>query len=124
MRCGLHQAAEACTHTVDEDAGDEGAGASEAVGGDAEEYAANGCADERCGHDEAGFGGGEVKVNSDAGDDEGIEHDVHAVEHPSERSGEQGVALHGACLVQPAEEAVGWGRDRAHGFDVRFIIAA
>jgi len=81
------EAAESGCDGIEEQAGVEGAGAAEAIGEPAEEDSAGGCGEECGGHHGAGGRGGEMHLALDGWEDHGVEHDVHAVEHPAERGG-------------------------------------
>ncbi|HLJ78691.1 MAG TPA: hydantoinase/oxoprolinase family protein [Acidobacteriaceae bacterium] len=103
---GMREPAESGRHGVDEDAGRERAHAAGAVSEPAEDEAAGGGADQGGGHQRAAHGGGEMHLSLHRTEDERVEHDVHAVEHPAEAGGEQGSLLLPRCREQPAKDRV------------------
>ena len=122
LRGAVGESAEGSGDGVDEDAGGEGAHASGAVGEPAKGDAADRGTDERNGHHGAAHGGGEVHFALDGAEDEGVKHDVHAVEHPTEGGGEQSALLLAICLGQPAVDSVQAGASVALQSDAgRFV---
>jgi hypothetical protein len=119
---GVGEAAEPGGDGVEEHAGVESAGASHAVGGPTEEDAAGGGGEQRGGHHGAGESGGEVHLLLDSGQDHGVEHDVHAVEHPAESGCGEGAALRWSGGSEPVGGV--WDCDRVkHTAWRRFRVA-
>lgn len=94
---GLREAAEECRDGVNEETGVEGAGASEAISEPTEVDAAGSGREQRCGHHGAGDGRREMEVTLHGRENHGVQHDVHAVEHPAECGGYESPALDGGC---------------------------
>ena len=89
---------------VDEDGSHEGARAANAVRDDAEEKTADGGRGESEGVEQAGGGSAHGEFADEIGEDEGIEHDVHGIEHPAEAAGDEGFAFRRRNIARPAEE--------------------
>src|SRR5207245_5860620 len=62
------------------------------------------------GIEEAGGAFVDAEFANEGGDDIGVEHDVHGVEHPAGASGDQGAALGGRGVAGPIEEPEGTRR--------------
>ena len=118
LRGGVSEAAEGCRDGVDEDAEGEGAGAAEAVGEPAEGEASRGRGQERGGDHGAAGGGGEAELALDRAEDERVEHNVHAVEHPAEGGGEEDALLVAGGLGEPGGEMF---QKLSLGLGTRFI---
>ena len=91
---------------VDQHAGGEGTRTAEAVGEPAEADAPDGRGEKRGRHHGTAHGRGELHGALHLAENQGIEHHVHAVEHPAETSGQQGALLLLRPLDQPAVDPV------------------
>jgi hypothetical protein len=72
----------------------------------AEGDAAGGRAEQGHRHHGAAHGRGEMQFALDLAEDEGIEHHIHAVEHPAERGGQQSSLLFAGSFREPGEDSV------------------
>jgi len=104
----LCEAAERGKDGVDEDAPGKRASTAVAVCERAEEDAADGAGDECDGYHGSADGRAHVHGALQRAEDECIEHDVHAVEHPAEGGCDEYAALGGRGLSEPAVDSVQW----------------
>src|SRR5580698_9922466 len=84
LRNRMSEAAGGARKRVEKDRGHQRTSASDAVGDDAENQAAEGGRDQSEGVEEAGRAGAHREFADQIGEDERVEHDVHGVEHPAE----------------------------------------
>ena len=89
----LGEPAEGGKERIDRDAADHGARAPEAVGDDAENEAPGGRRELADRAQEARHRLRHPQVSHEVGQDHGIDHEIHAVEHPAQGCRDQGASL-------------------------------
>src|SRR5262249_21242771 len=78
---------------IGEDAEHQGTLASDAVGDETEEHAADAGSEQGQGGEEAGHGLAHAEIANDVGQNQRVEHSVESIEHPAESSSEKSPAL-------------------------------